>query len=289
MARDKTQNGVWVTNRRDVLVGVLRNPRTSTISDRMVSELDKLGIKWREFNIAECTVEQFSDVTHVTPVATYGEPDGLKLIGYLRDKGVSMLNTSEACRLSDDKILTAEALECAGVVQPRWCVAKRGNLDLSIGYPAVLKRPEGALGMWNRLVETPEQIIASIEELLSEGGEDLLAQEAIMESLGTSIRVVVLDGDVLAATELRAQQGEWRSNGALGGVGYDCKLGETEKKLAADACSALGLRYAGVDLIRSDKGCLVLEVNSGSPFDGAERRTGKNIARALIEALLVSE
>jgi ribosomal protein S6--L-glutamate ligase len=257
----------------------------------MVSELDKLGIKWREFNIAECSVEHFSDVTHVTPVATYGEPGGLKLIGYLRDTGVSMLNTSKACRLSDDKILTAEALECAGVVQPRWCVVKRDNLDLdlSVGYPAVLKRPEGALGVWNRLVETPEQIIASVEELLSEGGENLLAQEAIMESLGTSIRVVVLDGDVLAATELRAQQGEWRSNGALGGVGYDCKLGETEKKLAAEACRALGLRYAGVDLIRSDKGCLVLEVNSGSPFDGAERRTGKNIARALIEALLVSE
>ena len=278
-----------MTNRRDVLFGVLRNPRTSTISDRMVSELDKLGIKWREFNIAECTVEHLSDVTHVTPVATYGEPDGLKLIGYLGDKGVSMLNTGEACRLADDKILTAEALECAGVVQPGWCVVKRGNLDLSIGYPAVLKRPEGALGMWNRLVETPEQTIASVEELLSEGGEDLLAQEAIMESLGTSVRVVVLDGDVLAATELRAQQGEWRSNGALGGVGYDCDLSNTEKKLAADAGSALGLRYAGVDLIRSNKGCLVLEVNSGSPFDGAERRTGKNIARALIEALLVSE
>lgn len=104
-----------------------------------------------------------------------------------------------------------------------------------------------------------------------------------MESLGASIRVVVLDGEVLAATELRAQSGEWRSNAALGGTGSDCVLSSEEKGVAVAAAAAVGLKYAGVDLIRSNVGCLALGVNSGSPFDGAERRTGLNIARAIVE------
>lgn len=269
--------------KHEIEFGVLRNTRTNTISTRMVRELTVMGVSWRYVEAGNIYSVEFDGITHLTPGATYGESGAYKLLENLERTGVEILNRSESCLRADNKITTAEAFDSHGVPQPRWCRLSDGVMSGSLNYPAVVKRPEGALGVWNRLAVTESQIDAFSKELLVDGGDELLVQEAVVESLGASIRVVVLDGEVLAATELRAQSGEWRSNAALGGTGSDCVLSSEEKGVAVAAAAAVGLKYAGVDLIRSNVGCLALGVNSGSPFDGAERRTGLNIARAIVE------
>lgn len=283
-----------MTNERQV-VGVLQNPRTEAITLRFIRELERHGVSWMVVNLKTASSDpairgesgEFS-ISHLTPGATYGEPGGVSLMSAMAESGVAMLNTPSSCIMADDKILTAEALDKHGVPQPKWGVVSSACLthESFPDYPFVLKRPDGALGVWNRLVTSPAHLEQNAKELLAEGASDLMIQEAVMESLGRSVRAVVLDDKVLASTELVATEGEWRSNGFLGGTGHDCPLDDEETEIVVSACRALGLRYAGVDLLRSKRGPLILELNCGSPFDGAERRTGRNIAALILKALL---
>lgn len=279
----------------EVCVGIVRNTRSSTITDRLVREALERRVAFREIELATCRVidghvvdaHGVVAVTHLAPGTTYGEQAAAEALAALERCGVVALNSAAACSIADDKLRTAEVLSEHGVPQPAWVRVEPGNLSdaLAVGVPLVLKRPAGALGMWNRLVQDAAELDRVASELLTEGGDVLLAQQAVTEALGTSVRVVVLDGVVLAATKLQAAPGEWRSNGALGSHGSDLALDVTGQTVAAAACAAVQLRYAGVDLIASQHGWLVLEVNAGSPFDGAERRTGRNIAWAIIDAL----
>lgn len=278
------------------ILGILRNPRTQMLSDRLVREATAQSLAFREIDLGTLHVidGKVADaagpvhVTHLAPGTTYGEPEGASAVAELERCGVRVLNTAAAAAAADDKIATARLLDAHGVTQPDWTAVAPDRLDdaLAVGLPLVLKRPAGALGTWNRLVTTPDELLPAALELFAEGVCDLLAQQAITESFGTSIRVVVLGDQVLAATQLRAQPGEWRSNGALGATGTGIELDEQGSRLAVAAPKALGLGYAGVDLIPTRAGFMVLEVNAASPFDGAERRTGCNIAHLLITALL---
>jgi ribosomal protein S6--L-glutamate ligase len=266
------------------------------LSDRLVREATAQSLAFREIDLGTLHVidGKVADaagpvhVTHLAPGTTYGEPEGASAVAELERCGVRVLNTAAAAAAADDKIATARLLDAHGVTQPDWTAVAPDRLDdaLAVGLPLVLKRPAGALGTWNRLVTTPDELLPAALELFAEGVCDLLAQQAITESFGTSIRVVVLGDQVLAATQLRAQPGEWRSNGALGATGTGIELDEQGSRLAVAAPKALGLGYAGVDLIPTRAGFMVLEVNAASPFDGAERRTGCNIAHLLITALL---
>lgn len=278
------------------ILGILRNPHTQMLADRLVREATVQNLAFREIDLGTLravggkVVDATGPVhiTHLAPGTTYGETEGALAVAELERCGVRVLNTAVAAAAADDKIATARLLSKHGVTQPAWVVFTPDRIEdaLGFGLPLVLKRPAGALGTWNRLVTTPDELQPAALELFAEGACDLLAQQAITESFGTSTRVVVLGGQVLAATQLRAQPGEWRSNGALGAVGTDIDLDDQGSRLAVAATKALGLGYAGVDLIATRSGFLVLEVNAASPFDGAERRTGRNIASLLLAALL---
>lgn len=278
------------------ILGILRNPRTQTLADRLVREATVQNLAFREIDLVTLRAVggEITDatgpvhITHLAPGTTYGEPEGALAVVELERCGVRVLNTAAAAAAADDKIATARLLDAHSVTQPEWAIVAPECIDdaLFFDLPFVLKRPVGALGTWNRLVTTSEELQPAALELFTEGVCDLLAQQAITESFGTSIRVVVLGDQVLAATQLRAQPGEWRSNGALGAVGADIELGDQGARLAVAATKALGLGYAGVDLISTRAGFMVLEVNAASPFDGAERRTGRNIAHLLLTALI---
>ena len=278
------------------ILGILRNPHTQMLADRLIREATVQNLAFREIDLVTLRAVggKITDatgpvhITHLAPGTTYGEPEGSFAVAELERRGVRVLNTASACASADDKIATARLLDAYGVTQPSWAIVTPDRIDdaLAFGLPLVLKRPAGALGTWNRLVTTSDELQPAALELFAEGVCDLLAQQAITESFGTSIRVVVLGDQVLAATQLRAQPGEWRSNGALGATGTGIELDEQGSRLAVAAPKALGLGYAGVDLIPTRAGFMVLEVNAASPFDGAERRTGCNIAHLLLTALL---
>jgi ribosomal protein S6--L-glutamate ligase len=282
------------------VVGIPRNTRSTTLADRLTEKASQLGLAHRVIDLATLSYRDGAavdahgqvSVTHLAPGTTYGEPAAHEALAFLTATDVAALNPLEACAVADDKIRTCTYAAAKGLPQPSWCSLRpSGQAGLvaqlrDVGFPLVLKRPHGALGMWNRLCSSPAELAAAADELLCEGAVELLAQTCVVESRGRSLRVVVLDDEVLAATELVAAPGEWRSNGALGAVGHDVELSAAEHALAVAALEAVGLGYAGVDLLRSVDGPLLIEVNAASSFNGAERRTGRDIAAAVLAATL---
>ena len=114
---------------------------------------------------------------------------------------------------------------------------------------------------------------------------NILVQEFIKEAAGKDIRCFVIDGKVVASIQREAAKGEFRSNLHQGGTASEIKITAEEKKLAVKAAKVLGLQIAGVDIIRSNKGPLVLEVNSSPGLEGIELATGKDIAGMMISAI----
>ncbi|MGH8465740.1 MAG: ATP-grasp domain-containing protein, partial [Pseudomonas sp.] len=112
---------------------------------------------------------------------------------------------------------------------------------------------------------------------------NFLVQEFIAESAGTDIRVLVVGGKVVAAVERQSLDDDFRSNTHQGGVGVAVKLSDVERKTALKAAKAMGLPICGVDLMRSERGPLVLEVNSSASFKTPEAVTGRNVALKVIE------
>jgi ribosomal protein S6--L-glutamate ligase len=110
-------------------------------------------------------------------------------------------------------------------------------------------------------------------------------QEFIKEAQGVDIRCFVIDGKVVGAMQRVAQEGEFRANLHLGGVASEVKITREERNIAIKATKALGLKVAGVDIIRSSSGPKVLEVNSSPGLEGIEEVTGHDIAGMMIEAI----
>ena len=157
-------------------------------------------------------------------------------------------------------------------------------IDMVGGAPLVVKLLEGAQGRGVFLAETgkaAESVINAFKSLRA----NLLVQEFIKEADGKDLRCFVIDGRVVAAIERTAAPGEFRANIHQGGSATIVKITPEEKKLAIKAAKTLGLSVAGVDIIRSTKGPLLLEVNSSPGLEGVESATGKDIAGLIISSI----
>jgi ribosomal protein S6--L-glutamate ligase len=152
------------------------------------------------------------------------------------------------------------------------------------GAPLILKLLEGTQGSGVVLTETKnaaESVIDAFRQL----DANILVQEYIEEARGTDLRCIVVGGRVVAAMVRRAAEGDFRSNLHRGGTAESAKLTTKERRTAVKAAKALGLNVAGVDLLRSDRGPLVLEVNSSPGLEGIEQTTGVDVASEMIEFL----
>ena len=141
---------------------------------------------------------------------------------------------------------------------------------------------EGTQGLGVVLAETKSAAKSVIEAFYGLNA-NILVQEFIKEAGGADIRVLVVGGKVIAAYKRQGQEGEFRSNLHRGGQGEKVRLSPAEKKTAIIATKALGLNIAGVDMLRSERGPLVLEVNSSPGFEGVEKVTGVDVAGQIIE------
>ncbi len=149
------------------------------------------------------------------------------------------------------------------------------------GTPLVIKLCEGTQGRGIVLAETQkaaESVIEAFRELRAE----FLVQEFIKEANGSDVRCFVIGDKVVAAMERTAQEGEFRSNLHRGGTAKVTKLSPTERRTAIKAAQTMGLKVAGVDLLRSSRGPLVMEVNSSPGLEGIEAATSKDVAGAII-------
>lgn len=195
---------------------------------------------------------------------------------------------SQAILRSRDKLRTLQVLAQEGLGIPKTVFAKHPkNEDVEElienvgGAPMIIKLLEGTQGLGVVLADTHASAKSMIEAF-SGLETNILIQEYIKESKGIDIRVFVVDGEIVGAMERRGKEGEFRSNLHRGGVGTIIKLSSKEKTAALKAAKALGLSIAGVDLMRSSRGPLIVEVNSSPGLQGIEGATGVDIAGKII-------
>jgi ribosomal protein S6--L-glutamate ligase len=203
--------------------------------------------------------------------------------------GVLTLNDSVAISRSRDKLRSLQLLAKKGIGLPvtgfaHSIDATNELISMCGGAPLVVKLLQGTQGMGVVLAET-KKAAESVIEAFKEVRADILVQEYIAESKGADIRCIVLGKKVIAAMERQGIDGEFRSNLHRGGKAKKITITAEERKTAIKAAKVMGLNLAGVDLLRSARGPLVIEVNSSPGLEGIEKSTNKNCAEAIIQFL----
>ena len=200
---------------------------------------------------------------------------------------VFTLNSSDGISRSRDKLRSLQILSRSGVGMPTTSFAHsiqdvNGLLEVVGGTPVVVKLLEGTQGLGVVLAETKkaaESVIGAFRQL----DANILVQQFIKEAGGADIRALVVGGKVVAAMRRQGAPGDFRSNLHRGGSAEVIKLTPSERSTAVRAAKSLGLNVAGVDLLQSEEGPMVLEVNSSPGLEGIENASGIDIAELIIE------
>jgi ribosomal protein S6--L-glutamate ligase len=214
---------------------------------------------------------------------------GLAVLRQFEMQGVYPLNESVAIGRSRDKLRALQLLARAGVGLPATAFAhgprKAEDVVMEVGgAPVVVKLLEGTQGVGVILAET-EASAKSIIQAFSAANVNILVQEYVRESGGTDVRALVVGKRVIAAMKRTGRVGEFRSNLHRGGKAQAAELSAEEVSTALRSAEALGLNVCGVDMLRSPRGPLVLEVNSSPGIEGMEKASGADVAGAIIEFL----
>lgn len=212
---------------------------------------------------------------------------GTAILRQFEMMGMYSLNESTSITRSRDKLRCLQILSRSGIGLPTTSYAHSTKMSEKLiemvgGAPCVIKLIEGTQGKGVILAET-SKAAESVIDGLRQMKAHFLVQEFIKESNGCDIRAFVIGDKVVASMMRKAKEGEFRSNLHRGGSAVTVKITDEEAKVAINAARALGLSVAGVDLLRSSRGPLVLEVNSSPGLQGIEASTGLDIAGMIIE------
>lgn len=234
--------------------------------------------------------EDLSDFDAVIPrIAASITFYGTAVLRQFEMMGVFPLNESVAISRSRDKLRALQLMSRKGIGMPLTGFARSPDdiddlIQLAGGPPLVLKLLEGTQGIGVVLAENKNNAKSLIEAFL-ELDVNIMVQEYIKESKGSDIRCFVVGNKVVAAMKRQAIEGEFRSNIHRGGHAEYVRITPEERKTAVTAAKTIGLNVAGVDLLRSNRGPLVMEVNSSPGLKGIEKASGKNVAGMIIEFL----
>ena len=245
-----------------------------------------LGISAERRSVSYRGIELVGFDAVIPRVAASANHYGGAVVRQFEIAGVFCLNDSGPIARARDKLVCAQLLAGAGVEGPRTAFvhSPRQTEDLVRlvgGPPVVIKVLEGTQGVGVVLADSLRSARSTLEAFWGVGVSVLL-QEYIHEAEGSDLRLIVL-GDEVVAVMLRQSVGdEFRSNLHRGGTGAPVPCTEEERALALAAVKALGLRCAGVDIVRSRRGPLVLEVNSSPGLEGVEEASGVDLARSII-------
>jgi len=214
---------------------------------------------------------------------------GLAVLRQFEVQGVFPLNESVAIGRSRDKLRALQLLAREGIGLPVTAFAHGPRRAEDVikevgGTPCVIKLLEGTQGRGVILAETAASA-KSIIEAFSAANMNILVQEYIKEAGGNDIRVLVVGGKVVASMMRSCTSGEFRANLHRGGKAVAVVLTEDERRTALRSAEVLGLNVAGVDLLRSNRGPVVVEVNSSPGIEGMEQASGVDVAGAMIEFL----
>lgn len=282
-------------------IAILSRNRKLYSTRRLVEAAEKKGHEAIVYDTLKC----YMDVTTMRPSVKYkGEAItgvdaviprigasittyGLAVLRQFEVMGVFPLNESVAIGRSRDKFRAMQLLARKGLGLPVTGFAHdvsntQDLIDMVGGAPLVVKLLEGTQGRGVVLAEThkaAECVIDAFRELKA----NFLVQEYIKESGGTDIRCLVVGDKVVASMKRQAKEGEFRSNLHRGGTGNMAKITPEERSTAVRAARIMGLNVAGVDLLRSNHGPVVIEVNSSPGLEGIERTTARDLAGLIIE------
>lgn len=212
---------------------------------------------------------------------------GTSVVRQFESTGTYSLSASSGISISRDKLHAHQVLARHRIGMPDTAFARspkdsKNLINLVGDAPVILKLLESAQGKGVVLAETrkaAESVISAFRGLKA----DFLVQHFVKEAAGEDIRCVVLGGKVVAAMRRQGPPGEFRSNLHQGGSAQKVRITKQERETALKAARAMGLEFAGVDLLRSETGPKVLEVNSSPGLEGIEMTTGKDIAAMVIE------
>lgn len=214
---------------------------------------------------------------------------GTAVVRQFEQMGVNCLNTSTSISVSRDKLRSLQVLSRHDIGIPESAFVRRKEDVLPAirsvgGAPVIIKLLEGSQGIGVILADQ-ESIAAAIIETLQSAMQSVLIQKFVSESKGKDIRALVVGGRVIAAMRRRAAGQEFRSNVHRGGRTEPVELDAEYQSTAVKAAQIMGLRLAGVDMLESQDGPQVMEVNSSPGLEGIERATGVDVAEAIVEHL----
>jgi len=212
---------------------------------------------------------------------------GSAIIHQMEIMKINLLNGSDAITNSRDKLRTLQIMVEQNIDIPITSFANSAYDTKDLighvgGAPLIIKLLEGTKGVGVVLADTnkaSESVINAFRSL----NADILVQQYIKESKGHDIRCFVIGNQVVASMERIAQEGEFRANIHLGAIARSINVTDKEREIAIKATKAMGLEVAGVDMVRSNSGVKILEINSSPGLEGIENATGIDIALKMIE------
>lgn len=212
---------------------------------------------------------------------------GTAVVRQFEMMGTFTLNKSQAITRSRDKLRSLQILAKKGLGLPVTGCAHstkdvQGLIKIAGGAPLVVKLIEGTQGIGVVLAETSKAAESVIEAFRGLDAH-IMVQEFVKESRGADLRCFVVGDKVVAAMLRQAQGGEFRANIHRGATGHQVKISPEERTTAIRAAQAMGLNVAGVDILRSSRGPVVIEVNSSPGLEGIERTSGVDVADKIIE------
>lgn len=212
---------------------------------------------------------------------------GTAVVRQFEMMNVFSVNESQSIVRSRDKLRTMQILSRSGLGMPKTAFAShpgdiRQLIDNIGGTPLVIKLLQGTQGIGVVLAET-RKAAKSVLEAFYGLKANMLLQEFVQEAKGADIRALVVGGKVIGAMKRQGPEGEFRSNIHQGGTAAAVKLSAKERSTAVKAAKLLGLNVAGVDMLQSEKGPLIMEVNSSPGLEGIENATNIDIASKIIE------
>lgn len=291
-------------DKKGLRIGVLASNPELYSNKRIIEAGELRGHEMHFLNIKHCYMKLDADhpeihyrggrilndfdaiIPRIRPSMTYY---GCSLIRHFESLKVYSLNNASSITQSRDKLYSLQMLLNHGVDIPTTGFANspldtNDLINMVGGSPLIVKLLEGTQGKGVVLAET-KKAAESVINAFKSVGANILVQEFIKEANGKDLRLFVVDGKVVAAMQREALPGEFRANIHLGGKASIVKVSAEEKKIAIKAAKAMNLKVAGVDIIRSSKGPLLLEVNSSPGLEGIEGATGKDIAGEMIKAI----
>jgi len=301
------KQGEMLNHMKPLKIGLLASNKNLYSNKRIIEAGEKLGHEVIFINIKHCyiDVQHRSSTIHCRSVdndnitAIHGiipriRPNltfyGCALVRQFQTMGKYCLNSAEAISYSRDKLKSLQILASKFIPMPVTTFAvstqeTKHLIELVGGAPLIIKLLEGTQGKGVILVESNAAAEGVISAFKS-ANANILIQEFISESRGEDIRCFVVDYKVAGSIMRRSSSSdEFRANFHLGGTVEQIKITPKEKKIATSAAKILGLPVAGVDIIRSKRGPMILEVNSAPGLEGIEKATGRDIAREMIKCL----